>query len=107
MLVILGQNAAADDVAIIAGFIGVDVDHVQDPRGARFDIDTPGLVKLVGKDILIVSQRDNKLHHQLTAARDDSPAGAPIAMLPANAIVLLMQTDGVGPLRCTTVSLSC
>ena len=87
--------------------MGVDVDHIQNSRCARFDIDTPGLVKLVSKDILIVSQRDNKLHHQLTAARDDSPAGAPIAMLPTDTIVLFMQTDGVWPLRRSTISFSC
>lgn len=54
------------------------------------------LIEFVVEHILIVCQRNDELHDQLTSPGDDSAASPPVGVLPADAIVLLMDTDDVG-----------
>lgn len=96
VLVILGQDATTHDIAVVADLTGINIDHVQDARGARLDRDAARLVELVSKDILVVSQGEDELHDQLSVTGDDRVAGAPVGVLPADAVVLLMKADGVG-----------
>jgi len=105
VLVILGQHPATNDVAVLAGLAWIDIDDIENTRCTRLDGDGAGLVKLIGEDVLVISKCDDELHHELATARNDSPAGAPIAVLPADTIVLLVQTDSVRQFRCATVGL--
>lgn len=54
VLVILRESARRDDIAVVGGFAGVDVDHGDDSRGARLDGNAAGLVEFVGEDVFVV-----------------------------------------------------
>ena len=95
---VLGQDTSTDHISVIARLARVDVDHVQNTRGTRLDRDTTRLVELVGEDVLIVGEGDDELHDELPMASHDSAASPPVGMLPANAVVLFVQADGVGQL---------
>lgn len=96
VLVVLRQDAGPDDIAVVALLAWIDVDNTDDAGGARFDRDPACLVELVGEDVLVVGERDDELHNQLAAADHDGALRAPVGVLPANAVVLLVEADHVG-----------
>lgn len=49
----------------------------------------------VREDVLVVRKSDDKLYYQLPIAHDNCTACPPIRMLPADAIVLLMDANYV------------
>lgn len=53
------------------------------------------LIKLVVEHILIVRKCNDELDDQFSSPSDDGTAGPPVGVLPADAIVLLMDTDNV------------
>lgn len=99
VLVVLGERTRVDDVAVVALLAWVDVDDADDAGGARLDDDAAGLVELVGEDVLVVGQGNDELHDQLAVAGHNGAARSPVGVLPADAVVLLVQTDDVGMRR--------
>ena len=95
VLVVLGEGAGRDYIAVGAGLAGVDVDDGDDAGGARLEGDGAGEVELVGEDVLVVGEGDDELHDELAAAGGDGAAGAPARVLPADAGVLLVEADDV------------
>lgn len=95
VLVVLGQGPRGDDIAPGAALARVDVDHRHDPRRARLHRDPAGLVELVRKDVLVVGERDDELHHQFAGPGDDGAAGPPVGVFPADAVVLFVQAHHV------------
>lgn len=93
---VLGQYARIDDVAVVACLARVDIDATDNTGSARLNVDAAGLVKLVGKDVFVVGQGDDELHHQHTAAGDDCAAGTPVCVFPADTFVLFVQADDIG-----------
>ncbi|KAF4506524.1 hypothetical protein G6O67_006601 [Ophiocordyceps sinensis] len=93
VLVVLRQGARADDVAPGRRLAGVDVDDGHDARCPGLDGDAGRLVELEGEDVLVVGERDDELQDELAAARHDSSSGAPVVVLPVDAVVLLVQAD--------------
>lgn len=96
VLMVLGEYTRVDDVAVVAGLAGVDVDTADDTGCSSLDVDATRLVELVGEDVFVVGQGDDELDHQDTAASYDCAASAPVGVLPANTLILLMQADNVG-----------
>jgi len=96
MLMVLGEYTRVDDVAVVAGLAGVDVDTADDTGCSGLDVDATRLVELVGEDVFVVGQSDDELDDQDTAASYDCAASAPVGVLPANTLILLMQADNVG-----------
>lgn len=97
VLMVLRQDARPHDVAVVALLLArVDVDDADDACGARLDGDPAGLIKFVGEDVLVVSECDDELHDELAAADHDGALGAPVGVLPADAVILLVEADHVG-----------
>ena len=95
MLVILSQSARTDDISPVGGLALIDVDDRYNTGGAGFDDDTAGLVELVGENVLIIRKSNDELDHKLAATSHDCPAGAPIGVLPVDAVVLLVNADDI------------
>lgn len=96
VLVVLGQRARVDEGAPgRRGLAVVMVDDGDDAGGARLDGDAGGLVEDERKDVLVVGEGEDVLDDELAAAGDDGAAGAPVGVLPADAVVLLVQADDV------------
>lgn len=96
MLVVLRKDAATNDVAVLADFASINVHDVENASCARLDCNTAGLIKLVGKDVFIVCQRNDELDDELSVACDNCTACTPVGMLPTDAVVLFVKTDGIG-----------
>lgn len=88
VLVVLRQGARVNDVAVVAGFVRVDVDHADDAGRSRFDADAACLVEFVGEDVFVVCEGDDELDYEFAAACHDCAAGAPVGVFPADSIVL-------------------
>lgn len=56
VLVVLGQNTWADDVAVVGLFAWVDVDDGDDACCASLDVNVTGLIELVGEDVFVISE---------------------------------------------------
>jgi hypothetical protein len=95
MLMILCEGSRADDVSPGGGLAGVDVDDGDDAGGAGFDDDASCLVELVVEDVLVVGEGDDELDDELAAAGHHCAAGSPVGVFPVDAVVLLVETDGV------------
>lgn len=96
VLVVLGEDAGIDHVAVVAGLARVDVDAADDTGGAGLDVDAAGEVELVGEDVLVVGEGDDELDYKFSASGDYRSASAPVGVLPFDAVVLLVETDDVG-----------
>ena len=95
VLVVLGDGARVDNVAPGRRLAGVHIDDGDDAGGASLERDAGGLVEDKGKDVLVVGEGENVLDDELAAAGDDGAAGAPVGVLPVDAVVLLVQADDV------------
>lgn len=95
MLMVLGEGAGADDVSPGRCLAGVHVDNGHDACGAGFHDNAGCLVELVIKDIFVVGEGDDELDNQLAATRYHGAAGSPVSVFPADAVILLVQTDDV------------
>lgn len=89
------QNTRIHHIPVIARFSWVDIDTTHNTRSAGLDIDTTSLVELVRKDVLVVREREDELHDEFAVTGHDCTAGAPVCVFPADAVVLLVQTDDV------------
>jgi len=45
--------------------------------------------------LTVIGEGDDELNHELATASDNSTAGSPIGVLPANTVVLLVKADNV------------
>jgi len=81
VLVILGEDAAGDDVAVIGGLAWVDVDNGHDARGADLQGDAAGGVEFVGEDVFVVCECDDELDDEFAHAGDDCTACSPVGVL--------------------------
>lgn len=63
MLVVLSQYTRTNNIAVVTGLSRIDINAADDSCGARLNIDTAGLIKLVRKDVFVVGQGDDELHH--------------------------------------------
>lgn len=68
----------------------------EDTSGAGLKRDLSVLVEDPGKDILVVGNSDDLLKDKLSLADDDRLAGSVVGVLPLDALVDLMDADGVG-----------
>lgn len=69
--------------------------RADDPGCPNFVLYLSGLVEYEGHDVLIISNSDDGLHHELPATDDGSRPGPVVGMFPADARVLLVNTDDV------------
>lgn len=95
MLVILGHCSWRDNVSVIRGLSGIDVDDTDNSGCSGFDHDTPGLIEFVGEDVLVVGESDNKLNNEFAVSSDNSTTSSPVGMLPSDTIVLLVEADNI------------
>ncbi|KAI6749792.1 hypothetical protein HG531_007057 [Fusarium graminearum] len=95
VLMVLRKCARANDVAPVAGLARVNVDNGDNSCCAGFYDNTRCLVELVVEDVLVVGEGDDELDNQLASAGNNGSASAPIGVLPADTVVLLMETDCV------------
>ena len=63
VLMVLSQDAGADDISVIASLSSIDVDRADNASSTRLNVDTARLVKLVGENVLVVGQCDDELHY--------------------------------------------
>ena len=96
VLMVLGQHARTDYVAVIAGLASIDVDRADNTSGTCLNVDATRLIELVGENVLVVGQCDDELHYQLAAACDYRPSSSPVGVFPADAVVLLMKEITLG-----------
>lgn len=54
------------------------------------------LVEFVVEDVLVVGKGDDELNNQLSSSGHDGTSGPPVGVLPADAVVLLVDADDVG-----------
>jgi hypothetical protein len=54
------------------------------------------------KNILVICKSDDELNDKFTVTYNDSAAGPPVGMFPANTVVLLVDTHNVGMDFCLT-----
>lgn len=102
MLMVLSEGAGADDVSPGRCLAGIHVYDGDNACCAGFHDDAGCLVELVVEDVLVVSEGDDELDDEFAAAGHDCATGSPVGVFPADAVVLLVQTDDVlGLLRRT------
>jgi hypothetical protein len=107
VLMVLGKNSWVDHVSVLANLSGIDIDAGNNSSGPDFDVDLAGKIKLIREDIFVVGQSENKLNDELTVASDNCAVGAPICVLPSNAVVLLMKTNDIWLNLYFAISLDC
>ena len=90
VLVVLGEGAWGDDVAVRRRLALVDVDNRDDSRGSGFNGNGARLVEFVGEDVLVIGEGDDELHDELARTGHDCSAGVEVGVLPADASVLLV-----------------
>lgn len=95
VLVVDGEDARVDDGA--PGDLDALVDGLgaDDARRADLVRQLAGLVEHEGHDVFVVGDGDDGLDDELAAADDGCFAGAVVGVLPADAGVLLVDTDYV------------
>lgn len=81
VLVVLGEDAAGDDVAVVGRLAWVDVDDADDAGGADFERDAAGGVEFVGEDVFVVRQCYDELDDEFTHTGDDGAACSPVGVL--------------------------
>ena len=98
VLVVGGEDARVDDGAPgDADGVEVVVDGLggEDAGGADFVGHFAGLVEHEGHDVLVVADGDDGLEDEFAVAHDRGTACAVVGVFPADAGVLLVDTDGV------------
>ena len=95
VLVVRGHDAVANAGA--EGDVDVLVDGLggEDSSGAGLEGDLTGLVEDPGEDVLVVCDGDDLLEDELTLAHDRGVLGAVVGVLPLDALVNLVDADGV------------
>ncbi len=107
VLMVLGKNSWVDHVSVLANLSGIDVDAGNNASGPDFDVDLARKIKLISEDVFVVGQSENELNDELTVASDNCTVGAPVCVLPSNAVVLFMKTDNIWLNFNFTISLDC
>ena len=87
----VGDTGAEGDLSIL-----VDGLRRQNTGGAGLEADLAGLVKDPGEDVLVVGDGDDLLENELALAHDSGVLGAVVGVLPLDALVDLVDADGVG-----------
>ena len=95
VLVVDGEDARVDDGA--PGHLDAVVDGLGADDAGRSDLvgQLAGLVEHEGHDVFVVGDGDDGLDDEFAAANDCCSAGSVVGVLPADAGVLLMDTDYV------------
>jgi hypothetical protein len=92
VLVVLCKNSWVDNVSVLADLSWIDVDAGYNAGSTNFYVKLAREIELIGKDILVVCKSEDKLHGELTVASDDCTVGAPICVLPSDAVILFVET---------------
>lgn len=95
VLVVDGEDAGVDDGAPWYFDALVDGLGADDAGGSDLVGHLAGLVEHEGHDVFVVGDCDDGLDNQLPASYNGCSAGSVVGVLPANAGVLLMNTDYV------------
>lgn len=101
-----GIDAERKDVLVVSGeYTRMDNGaprnfHVRwlcadDPRCSDFVLHFPCLIKYESHDVLIISNSDDGLYHELSATDNGGRTGSVIGVFPANASVLLVNANHV------------
>jgi hypothetical protein len=89
------QNTWGDDCAVGRLLAHVDRSGGKDSGGARLEVDRPGLVKVPGKDVVVVADGDYGLEDEKSLASDGRATGRGVGVLPQNTVVLFVTADDV------------
>jgi len=98
MLMMCGKNLVMYDSTIRkTDFVERLVNRLsrQNTGRTNLEMDICGLAKSPCKDVFVVGDGNDSLQDQDTRSSDSSDIGSVVGMLPANAIVLFMETDHI------------
>jgi hypothetical protein len=99
MLVVRGEDAGVDDCAPWNFNALIDWLGGEDTSGADFIYELASLVEHECEDVLVVGDGDDGLEDELAVADHGGAAGTVVGVLPADAVILLMDADDVGHLE--------
>lgn len=90
---VLSQCSTRHHISPRARLSRINIDHTNDTSCPCLNHNTTCLIKLVGKDVLVIGESDDELHYQLSKSSHDSSFGTVIRVFPADPTILFMQTD--------------
>jgi hypothetical protein len=90
-----GQDRGRDNGTPLGTLATIDVLGRDNTSSSNLELDTSGLIKMPGKNVLVVTNRQNSLENQDAATSDSRNIGTVVSVLPSDTIILLVHTNNV------------